>query len=246
MINIKFIKDAKINGAILIEGLPGVGLVGPMTVSYIIDKIGMEYIGYIESEEFPPLVSIHAGIPMPPVRLYYSHEKQIVALFSEFAIPMHIVNQLAERIYGMFKANNMQSIICIGGIPANEEAGEDTVYAIGSTKESVKDASKYGLSLITEGVSTGVGAVLLFKASVENVPDINILIPVNPAIINPRYAETAIKSINKILSLDIDISELEKEVKEVDTKIRSLIKKSNDTQDAHKKAVNPEGPSMYG
>ena len=42
MIEIKLVKDVDMKGATLIEGFPGIGLVGPMAVSYIIDKLNME------------------------------------------------------------------------------------------------------------------------------------------------------------------------------------------------------------
>ena len=66
MINIKILKKKDLKGYTLIEGFPGLGLVGPMAISYIIDKLGMEYIGYLESDDFPPLISIHHKTPMPP------------------------------------------------------------------------------------------------------------------------------------------------------------------------------------
>ena len=54
MIEIKLTREIDFAGATLIEGFPGIGLVGPMAISYIIDKLEMKYIGYFESEDFPP------------------------------------------------------------------------------------------------------------------------------------------------------------------------------------------------
>ena len=61
MLEIKLLKGASIKGYKLIEGFPGIGLVGPMTISYMIDKLKMEYCGYIDSDKFPPIISIHEG-----------------------------------------------------------------------------------------------------------------------------------------------------------------------------------------
>ena len=58
MIEIKLFKEQALKGYTLIEGFPGAGLVGPMASSYIIEKLGMEYIGKIESEQFPPIAVI--------------------------------------------------------------------------------------------------------------------------------------------------------------------------------------------
>lgn len=242
---IKFINDVDLSGAILIEGLPGIGLVGPMAVSYIIDKLGMQYVGYIESSGFPPIIAIHNNRPMPPVRIYYSEKKRIATVFSEFAIPIQLTSELADKLYEMFKVKQMSSIISIGGIPMKD--GGDGAFALGSTESALKDAQKSGLQPVAEGVSTGASALMLFKAAMDNVPDTNILVPVDPSIINPESAEKAIESINKLLKLNIDVGELEKESKEVQEKIQELLKKSRETQDAHKRATGEDsGPSMYG
>ncbi len=245
MIEIKLIDDVDLKGTIFIEGFPGLGLVGPMTISYIIDKLGMKYIGYIDSEDFPPIISIHGGKPYPPVRLYYSEKKRIVATFSEFAIPITLVKELSEKLFAMARDKKIAQIISVGGMPAKTE-DDKTVYAIASTQESAKQAQKEGLNEVTEGVSAGVSALLLFEACNDKMPDINILVPVNPQIIDPEYAEMAINSINKLLSLNIDVTELEKEAKDIEAKIRDMLKKSKESHDNYKNAVSGNAPSsMY-
>lgn len=246
MIEIKLMKETNLKDTTLIEGFPGIGLVGPMAVSYIIDKLDMEYIGYIESDEFPPIVSIHNSQPLPPVRIYYSNKKKIAAVFAEFSIPISLAMPLADKIYEIFKSNGMKEIVSIGGMPSKGVPDDSVVYVIASTKDGMKNAENDGLKPIIEGVSTGVSARLLFLSSLDGTPDTNILIPVDPSIIDPKYAEIAINSVNKILKLNIDVTELEKEAKEVDAKIRDLLKKSKETQDAHRNALGGTGTqSMY-
>ncbi len=242
---IKLIEDSNFNDAILIEGLPGIGLVGPMAVSYIIDKLEMKYVGYIESSKFPPIISIHKSKPLPPVRIYYSEKKKIAALFAEFALPLDIMNDMSDHVYEFFKSNKMGSIISIGGIPM-KNSNAQTVFVVASNDTALKEARQAGLEPITEGVSTGISALLLFKSSMDNIPDTNILVPVDPTLINPQSAELAIKSINKLLKLNIDVAALENESKDVQAKIQEILKKGKETQDAHRKVVGSEGPSMYG
>ena len=238
------VEDVDLKGATFIEGFPGLGLVGPMTISYVIDKLGMKYIGYIESEDFPPIISIHGGKPYPPVRLYYSEKKKILAAFSEFAMPITLLRELSERLFAMVKEKQIDRIISVGGMPEKTE-DDKMVYAIASTPDALKDAQKGGLNAVVEGVSAGVSALLLFQACNEHIPDINILVPVNPSIIDPEYAELAIDSINKLLSLNIDITELEKEAKDIEAKVRDMMKKSRESHENYKNAVGEGAPSMY-
>ena len=244
MISIKVMQDADLKGSTLIEGFPGVGLVGPMAISYIIDKLGMKYIGYIESDDFPPIVSIHDSKPLPPVRLYFSEKSRLAAIFAEFAIPLNLIHELSDKIYEFITSNQIGSIVSIGGIPGKDQQDE-TVYVIASNSDLLKDAEKAGLNPVIEGVSTGVSALLIQKASIANIQDTNVLVPVDPSIIDPKYAEQAIKSINKLLKLNVDVNELDKEAKEVEAKVRDLMKKSRETHETYKKAVTSGEPSMY-
>ncbi len=244
MINIKLIDKANLKDYTFIEGFPGAGLVGPMAISYIIDKLGMKYVGYIESDQFPPLIAIHNDRPMPPVRIYASEKSHIAAILAEFAIPVETTYALSDEIYKFIKSSGISKIVSIGGIPS-QHPEPDQVFAITSTEALKKDVQKAGLKPVGEGVATGVSALLLIKAAADNAPDISVLVPVDPNILDPKYAELAIISLNKLIDLNVDVKELEKESQEVEAKIRELMKKNRELQDAHKKVVDDTGPSMY-
>lgn len=244
MIEIKMIKDVNLKGCTFIEGFPGIGLVGPMAISYIIDKLNMTYIGYMESDSFPPLVSIHKGEPMPSIRVYYAEKEKLVTIFAEFAIPMALISELTATIYDFVKKNGIPNIYSIGGIPA-EPDNNQTPFVIASNSAITKNAISAGLRPIEEGVATGVSALLLVKSTADGLKDMCIMIPVQQNIIDPTYAEIAIASLNKLMNLNIDITDLDKEAKAVQAKIKELINKHKETHDTYKKAVDSEGPSMY-
>jgi predicted ATP-grasp superfamily ATP-dependent carboligase len=63
--------------------------------------------------------------------------------------------------------------------------------------------------------------------------------------IDPKYAEQAIKSLNTLLHFNIDTKELEKEAKLIEVRIKEIIKKHTDSHEDYKKALSDSGPSMY-
>lgn len=244
MIKIKILKKKSLKGYTMIEGFPGLGLVGPMAISYIIDKLGMEYIGYLESDDFPPLISIHHRIPMPPIRVYASDKYKIVTIFAEFAMPMELIYTLSNSVYDFVKDNGVTRIFSIGGIP-KLESKDSTVFAMASTPELIKSLEKAGLKPVEEGVATGVSALLLTDSTMDKFPDISILVPITQNIVDPKYAEQAINSMNTLLHLDIDTKELQKEAQLVESKIQELIKKHTESHENYKQAISGSGPSMY-
>lgn len=243
MIDIRMFKKMSLQGFTFIEGFPGIGLVGPMAISYMIDKLGMEYVGYVDSHDFPPIVSIHKNTPMPPIRVYASEKSKVVTIFAEFAIPLELTREMSEAVYAMMTSTGISRIFSIGGMPI--QTPQSGIYVTASTPALLKEAQKAGLMPIGEGVATGVSALLLVRATIDKLSDINIMVPIEQAIINPKYAKAAIESLKKLMKLSIDTSDLDKEAKLVEAKIREIIKKHAESHDTYKKTVEGSGPSMY-
>ncbi len=246
MIEVKLSQKANLKGFTLIEGFPGAGLVGPMAISYIVEKLGMKYIGRIDSDGFPPLVAIHNNKPMAPIRVYMDEKGKFVTVIAEFAIPLDLTYEMSRTLYDFIAASGISKIVSIGGVPIGLHGPQqDGVFAITSTDDLRKDVQKAGLKPIGEGVATGISALLLLNAVTNGLPDVNILVPVDPNILDPKYAETAIINLNKLIKLGVNVNELDKEAKDVENKIRDLLKKNREVQDAHKKAIDAAGPPTY-
>lgn len=243
MIQIKFFEDVDLNGYTLIEGFPGAGLVGAMANSYMIEKLGMEYAGYIDSEAFPPIAVIHNTTPMFPARIYIDRKQKLIAMISEFTIPTELVHEVALEIMDFVRSKNIKKIVSIGGIPT--ERPTSTTFVLTTDKEIKEKAASFGIKPIEDGVVAGVSAIILANSAVLNVPVIDLLVEVNPEITDPKYAEIALTSLKKIINLDISLDELEEEAKAVEAKIRQMIKKANVSHESYKKATEATGPSMY-
>ncbi len=243
MIEIKLFEDIRLDGYTLIEGFPGAGLVGAMACSYMIEKLDMEYIGYIDSESFPPIAVIHNSAPMFPVRIYIDRKRKLIAMISEFTIPTELVHELGFELIDFVRKNAISEIVSIGGIPS-EKPSEDA-FIVTTDESLLKKAAASGIKPINEGVIAGVSAIILSNSIVINVPIINLLVEVNPEVTDPKYAEIALTNLKKIINLDINLEELEKEAKIVEAKIRQMVKKANLSHESYKKATDATGPSMY-
>lgn len=244
MIEIKMFRKMDLSKYTFIEGFPGIGLVGPMAISYIIDKLSLEYVGYMESTDFPPLISVHDTKPMPPIRVYASQQYKIVTIFAEFAVPLELVYEMTSAVYNFISANRISSIMSISGIPVLSGTALNSAMVVASRDSELKSAMKVGLKPIREGVATGITALLLKRAALDSFPDTSIMVPLEQNVANPKYAKVAIEAVNSLLGLKIDTDELSKEAKEMEEKLKELMKRHAETHESYKKAID-EGPSMY-
>ncbi|MCX8197621.1 MAG: PAC2 family protein [Candidatus Micrarchaeota archaeon] len=230
----------------LVEGFPGLGLVGTIAASYLIEKLKMEPMGYITGDQFPPLAAIHNHAPLHPARMYYSEKHDLIVFVSEFVIPIGSVYELAEKIYEFALKNKVSRIISLGGIPIKGE--QDEVYAIASLPQLRSILEKMpSVKLIKEGATTGVTGVLLARGAVEKYPVISLLAESHEGYMDPKAAAMVIEALNGLIGTKIDTSVLENEAKMIDEKVKSLVTKAKTVHTEYKKVQDSTSlGTMYG
>ena len=64
------IKKTVLKSPVIFAGFVGAGLVGPLSVGHMIDKLKLEEIGYIRSSHLPPSTVFMQGRLRHPFRIY--------------------------------------------------------------------------------------------------------------------------------------------------------------------------------
>lgn len=230
--------DAK--NPLILVGFPGVGLVGSVAASYFVEKSGFKLVGYIASNEFAPLAAIHNYTPLPPVRMYYSKDKNILVVLSEIVVPVAVSNELAQKIFDLAKEFKAERIISVGGISLKET--ENAVYLVGSEKTEVDSyiSKRIGKS-IKEGATTGVTGTLLATGSLSGYSILAILAEANPDFVDPKAASNALQALSKIIGIPVNTLELDKDARALSQGAKETLIKSK----AISKKTGPTG-GMYG
>lgn len=232
----------KVKKPVLIEGFPGIGLVGTISSSFLVEKFQLEPLGYIASEKFPPITAVHNYTPLHPARLYQSKKHNLVVLFAEFVIPIKAVHELSRVIMTWAKKNKVKEIISMGGIGIKGD--QDEVYGIASTPELSKKLEKIGVKLIKEGATTGVAGVLMSECAVDGYPAVSLLAESKPDVLDPRGAALVLAALAKYTGLKIDVNELISEADSIETKIKDILDNAK-TSHEHYQQTSDMGP-MYG
>ena len=226
---------------LFVVGFPGIGLVGSVAVSYFVEKAGFHMAGYVSSNDFAPLAAIHNYAPLPPVRIYYSKEKNIVVVLSEIVVPVAISNEMASKILEFAKELRSDRIISLGGISLKE--ADNAVYLVGNQKKEVDAiiASKMARG-IKEGATTGVTGTLLATGSMAGYSILAILAEANPDFVDPKAASNALRVLSKMIDVPINTLELEREARTLSQGAKESLVKS---KALGKKTSGPSG-GMYG
>ena len=70
---IKYTKEPKLNNPVLIEGLPGIGNVGRVAVSYLVDKLKAQKFAELVSPYFFPLVVVDSDNQIQSLKMEFYH-----------------------------------------------------------------------------------------------------------------------------------------------------------------------------
>ena len=240
LIEIRELEKISLKKPIIIEGFPGIGMVGTISSSYLAEKLGMKLVGYMASNKFPPIAAIHDYIPVSPARIYASKEHNLIVLYSEFVIPADVVFSLTEKIIAWSKSKKASVIYSLAGIAVPEP--NDKVYGIASTKQVAEALKKKGIEPIKEGATQGVSGVLIAECAAQKFPAANIMIQTNSSL-DPRGSARLINKLCEVTGLKVDTARLLKEGNEIEEKMKQAM---NKMQSLHKDYKQMENSSMYG
>ena len=214
------------SGAIMLHGLPDVGLVGLIATSYIISELDLEEIAYVDSDLLPPVVVLHEGLPHAPLRIYGN--SNLIAAISEMAVPAAALHPVMRTLIEWGGSKGAKMTISIGGIPVENRQNikEPEVFGAASSKDLIDMLRGKGLKILKEGFMVGpqaltmrycaerkLSAVALLAQSFYNYPD-------------PEAAAMAIKTLAKITDLKIDVSKLLEKGEEIRLRARDIMKRT--------------------
>ena len=238
-------KPFRLREPVLVEGFPGLGLVGTISASYLVEKLKMEFAGYVTSDLFPPLAAIHDYKPHFPARIYVSKKHNLIVLLSEFIVPVGACFELAQKVREFAKENKVKQIVSLGGIHLKNE--ESKVYGIASDNKLLDGLVKAGsVTLIKEGATTGVTGVLLAQGAVEGFPVTSFLAQAHEEYMDPKASAMVLDVLKTHLKLDFETHTLEAEATEIESKMKDMMARAKASHAQYKKAVESGADESLG
>lgn len=207
----------------ILVGLPGVGLVGTIAVSYVVEKLKMKEIGYIDSPRFPPLVIIRESVVKNPVRIYGKDD--IIAVISDLPFIQPFINPFFKSVVAWIKTLKPRTVIGITGIPAQDrlEVDKPEVVGVATTASARELLDKAGVRLLADGVFLGIYAGLMKECNIQNIPNITLFAQSHMSFPDPAASLEALSTLNRILNVDIDLKQLEEEAEQIKISARELM-----------------------
>jgi uncharacterized protein len=98
MAHVKERMDVDLDDPVLVEGLPGVGLVGKIAADHVVDEFDMDLYATVHCESLAPVAVYHDGgrDVRAPVRIYAAPEADLLVLQSDVPVNKEAVREFAD------------------------------------------------------------------------------------------------------------------------------------------------------
>ena len=212
------IKKTVLKSPIVFAGFVGAGLVGPLSVGHIIDKLKMEEIGYLRSRHLPPSTVFIQGRLRHPFRLYSNNDGTICAVICEITLPFGL-HDIVSTILNWAEKNGSHEIVILDGVAATTH---DNKAFCAAEEDLCRVMESNDIKMIPQGFITGVAGGLLNECLVRKIQGVTLLVKASEKGADPLAAATLVEAVNRAYNMNIDTTDLRKDKKKIGADFKEL------------------------
>ena len=216
------IKKVELNSPIIFAGFVGAGLVGPLAINHIIEKLEMQQIAVMRSKYLPPSTVFMRGRLRHPFRFYANQEGTICAIICEITLRMEGLYSLVGSILDWAAQKGSKEIVILDGVASTEH--DDKAYCA-AEEDLVRTMADKNISMIPQGFITGIPGGILNECIVREIQGLTLLVKANKVAPDSGAAATLIEAINRFYDLNIDSKQLQEEKDRIHTEFSELSQK---------------------
>jgi proteasome assembly chaperone (PAC2) family protein len=243
--NIKWIKKKDLTGAVVILGIPGIGNISNLSTDYLIKKLKAELVCKIESNYLPNIVLItpESTLSLPSYEIYLKKikSKKIAFLRSNYAPVNEYFNyKLSDYLASFLKKKKVSQVLTIAGIAYKEMPKKIKLHCATNNLKLKKKLEKSGLIFDgNKSVNLIIGSAGLLLTSCNNfkIPGACILASTfgHPQHLGLKESREVINFLNHYFNLNLNISDLDKEIRKINAKIKKLELNNKNDEDSSKR-----------
>jgi len=229
-----FIKEhmkVELKNPILIEGLPGLGLVGKIATRYLIKKLDAKKFAYLYSPHFPYFILVNKKGSVRLLRgtfyfLRNQTEGNDLILFTGDSQAQTIEGQyeISDCILDFATLHNVKMIVTVGGYRM-EVKDKPKVIAAATNEEVLNEALQARAVLSSMGNPiVGTAGLILGLSRFKKIDALCLLGETRGYLPDPKAAKSVLEVLKTMLSLNVDLAGLDEEIEKADKMITRLQK----------------------
>ncbi len=215
---VKVKEKIKMKKPVLVEGLPGIGLVGKIAAEYLIKEKKATHFATVYSPHFPHQVVMQKNgvIRMLKMKFYHTKPggKDIVILVGDVqAVSSEAQYEVTGKILDFFESLGGRQIITLGGYGTGKAPEAPKVFGAATHKKIIPRYEKSGIEFgKTRGSIIGAAGLLLGVGRIRGMHGVCLMGETHGGYVDPKSAQVLLLSLSKVLGVKIDVSQLAQKV----------------------------------
>ncbi|HDM89152.1 MAG TPA: proteasome assembly chaperone family protein [Candidatus Bathyarchaeota archaeon] len=230
--------------AVLIEGLPGLGLVGKIASEYLIKQLKARKVAELYSPHFAHFVIVddEGSLRLLRLEFYYwrgeDTDRDFILLTGDCqAQTVEGQYEVAGAIFNYAREKNVDLIITLGGYQ-REFVDEPQIFASATNKRLLEDVVKFGVKNSPPGSPIiGVAGILVGLSGFNDVDALCLLAETRGYRPDPKASKSLLNLLSKMFKFNIDLSDLESEIaryEKMEERIRMIERRGRATEEARR------------
>jgi len=230
-------EDVELDSPTMIEGLPGVGLVGKIAADHLVDALDMTHYASCRCDGLPEVAVFGEGDSTyePPVRIYADEDRDLLALQSDVPVSPNAADEFATCLTGWLGEQDATPL-CVSGLPAEKDGVPDLYGVANGGATAVLDEHDIA-SPAESGVISGPTGALLYEADRTDLDAVGLVVEANRNFPDPEAARVVLlEGLGPIADVEVDTEHLVEQAEEISQARENLAKQMQESDDESSKA----------
>ncbi|WP_254537338.1 proteasome assembly chaperone family protein [Halomarina litorea] len=217
MAHISIRADVDLDTPTLVEGLPGIGLVGKIAADHLVTTFDMTYYASLHCEGLPQVATYQGESSdlRPPVRLYADESRDLLVLQSDIPVSPGSADDFASCLTNWLVENDVTPLY-ISGLPSEKENDVPELYGV-ATGEGEAMLDDAGIVPPREsGLVSGPTGALLYEAGARDLTSVGLIAEASPQFPDPEAARVVLEhGVSPIADVEVETNKLVEQAEEI-------------------------------
>lgn len=216
---IRIIKDMKFKSPVIVEGLPGIGLVGKIAAQHMVRELKAKRIAEVYSPYFPHQVIMKKNGTIRMLRnVIYGYKKkdiEIVFLLGDVqAVTSDAQFEVTNKLLDYFESLGAKRIYTLGGYGTGKHLDSPRVLGAATHKGLVRELSKQDVIFgESRGTIIGAAGMLLGLGKLRKMEGACLMGETHGAYVDTNSAKELLKVLCKLLKVKVTLEKLDEKIK---------------------------------
>lgn len=238
----------------MIQGLPGLGFVGKVTVGYLLENLETTKIGELYSR-FLTLPDGNLGVTvnrdgtysLPKYEFYAYTERipNIIFLTGDNQPQYWGQFEIAENVLNYVEGFGCGTVVAVGGYGIHSMREVGSVYAITNDLTMFDELRKYDVQMADSGVIRGAFGVILGSAEQRGMRCLGLLGATRGIYPDVYASKMIVRVISEMYNLPVSLERLDAQVEDMKSKMRRLREIRTEVSRSAEGRARKEPPSEF-